>query len=194
MHLDMERDVFLFSCSGLVGSLIMFNPPSCVSATMLIAWPSCLNCSDPMVPGAEAEKFACQCGTTIGEGTLTVRWVVGKKHLASKRTRLTLRIREPDLLFTLAPQIAASGAEGRGAASFKSSRKALVRVKRLEANAELPSLHLALASFEGESDEIHHSFDSNPHCLLPRSVDLQSVRESDAELQLTFVICWAVCL
>ena len=57
-------------------------------------------------------------------------------------------------------------------------------------------LHLASASLgDGESEEIHHSFDSNPHCVVPLSVDLRAARESDAdELQLTFVICWAVCL
>ena len=82
-----------------------------------------------------------------------------EEALGQQEDEVDLGIREPDLLFTLAPQVAASGGEGRGAASFQSSHEALVSVKRLEANAELPSLHLVLASFEGESDEIHHSFD-----------------------------------
>ena len=127
---------------------------------------------------------------------MTVRWAVERKHLASKRTRLTLRIREPDFLFTLTPQIAASVVEGRGAASLVSNCKAVVSVRCIEVNVAHQSLHLVSASLgDGESKEIHHSFDSNPHCVVPLSVDLRAARESDAdELQLTFVICWAVCL
>ncbi len=58
----------------------------------------------------------------------------------------------------------------------------------------LPGLHLVSASLDGEPKEFHHSFDSNPHCVVPLSVDLRAARESDADLELTFIICWAVCL
>ncbi len=95
---------------------------------MPMALPSCPRCPCPMFLGAEAAKFACLCGVAMGDGTLTVRWAVERKHLASKRTRLTLRIREPDFLFTLTPQIAASDVEGRGAASLVSNCKAVVSV------------------------------------------------------------------
>ena len=145
--------------------------------------------------GAEAGEFACQCGATMGEGVLTLRWTVGKKHLASKRTRLTLRIREPEFLFTLTPQVAASIVEGRGAASLKSNPKALVSVRCIQGSVAHQGLHLVSASLGGESEEIQHNSDSNSHCLVPLSVDLRAARESDAdELQLTIVICWAVCL
>ncbi len=138
---------------------------------------------------------ACRA-TTLEEGTLTVRWAIEKKLLASKRTRLTLRIREPDFLFTLTPQIDASIVEGRGAASLVSNCKAVASVRCIEVNVAPQSLHLVSASLgDGESKEIQHSFDSNPHCVVPLSVDLRAAYESDAdELKLTFVICWAVCL
>ncbi len=84
---------------------------------------------------------------------------------------------------------------GRGAASLKSNPKALVSVRCIQGSVARQGLHLVSASLGGESEEIHHNFDSNSRCLVPRSVDLRAARESDAdELQLTFVICWAVCL
>ncbi len=161
---------------------------------MPIVRPSCPHCSRPMSLGAEAGEFACQCGATMGEGVLTLRWTVGKKHLASKKTRLILKTRQPDLLFTLAPDVAASNLEGRCAALLGSNPKALASVRCI--SMAHGGLHLASASLgDGESEEIHHSFDSNPHCVVPLSVDLRAARERDAdELQLTFVICWALCL
>ena len=134
------------------------GPPYCVQVAMPIVRPSCPHCSRPMSLGAEAGEFACQCGATMGEGVLTLRWTVGKKHLASKKTRLILKTREPDLLFTLAPDVAASNLEGRCAASLGSNPKALVSVRCISMAHE--GLHLASASLgDGESEEIHHSFD-----------------------------------
>ena len=117
------------------------------------------------------ECSACRA-TTLEEGTLTVRWAIRKKLLASKRTRLTLRIREPEFLFTLIPRIAAYITEGQGAASLNSNPKALVSVRCLQGSVAHPGLHLVSASSGSESEEIHHNFDSNPYCLLPLPVDL----------------------
>ena len=48
---------------------------------------------------------------------------------------------------------------------------------------------------DGGSTEVDHSFDRNCDCVVPLAVDLRAARESvAASLQLTFVVCWAVCL
>ncbi len=143
-------------------------------SAMPIAWPSCPHCFHPMSLGADAVGFGCSAcrATTLEEGTLTVRWAIRKKLLASKRTRLTLRIREPEFLFTLTPRIAAYITEGQGAASLNSNPKALVSVRCLQGSVAHPGLHLVSASSGSESEEIHHNFDSNPYCLLPLPVDL----------------------
>ena len=132
------------------------------------------------------------CGTALAEGSLTVRWTIPKKLFWSKRTRLTLRTRSPELLFILKPNIVPFIGEERGGSALLSSCNAAVSVKLLECSAALP---LPVSVGDGGSTEVDHSFDRNCNCAVPLVVDLRAARESEAaSLQLTFGVCWAVCL
>ncbi len=190
-------------CLAVVSHLLAFvdqaQPPTCarVASTMPVVWPTCPACVCPMSLGSDAANLVCPgCGTTLAEGSLTVRWTIPKKLFSSKRTRLTLRTCSPEILFTLLPNVAPSIREGRGGAALLSNCSAAVSVRRLECSAAPPFLHLMSVSVgEGGLRELHHSFDSNRDCVVPLAVDLRAARESEAaSLQLTFVIRWAVCL
>ena len=137
------------------------------------------------------------CGAVLAEGSLTVRWTIPKKLSSSKRTRLTLRThRSPELLFTLRPNIIPIIGEERGGRALLSSYNAAVSVQLLECSATLPFLHFVSASVGDDAHaEANRSFEWNCDCVVPLPVDLRAARESKAaSLQLTFVLCWAVCL
>ena len=97
------------------------------------------------------------CGTVLAEGSLTVRWTIPKKLFSSKRTRLTLRTRSPDLLFTLKPNIIPVIGEERGGRAVLSSYSAAVIVRLLQCSAAFSFLHLMSASVgDGGHTEVDH--------------------------------------
>ena len=164
---------------------------------MPIARPSCPVCEGYMSPGPDAENMICpDCRSVHAEGSLTVRWTIPKKLFSSKRTRLTLRTRSPDLLFTLQPNIIPDIGEERGGRALLSSYSAAVNVRLLQCSAAFSFLHLMSASVsDGGHTEVDHSFECSSDFKVPLQVDLRAIRESNAEsLQLTFVLCWVVCL
>ncbi len=185
--------------SCFFGLLVRVQSSTCapIGSTMPIVRPTCPACVGSMSPGSDAVNMVCpDCGTALAEGSLTVRWTIPKKLFWSKRTRLTLRTRSPELLFLLKPSIVPFIAEERGGSALLSSCNAAVGVNLLECSATLPFLHLMSVSVgDGGSTEVDHSFDWNCDCVVPLAVDLRAARESEAaSLQLTFVVCWAVCL
>ena len=150
-----------------------------------------------MSPGPDAVNMICpDCGTVLAEGSLTVRWTIPKKLFSSKRTRLTLRTRSPDLLFTLKPNIIPVIGEERGGRALLSSYSAAVSVRLLQCSAAFSFLHFMSAFVsDGGRTEVDHSFECNCDFMVPLPVDLRVARESKAaSLQLTFVLCWVVCL
>ena len=185
--------------SCFFGLLVRVQSSTCapIGSTMPIVRPTCPACVGSMTPGSDAVNMVCpDCGTALAEGSLTVRWTIPKKLFWSKRTRLALRTRSPELLFILKPNIVPFIGEERGGSALLSSCNAAVSVKLLECSAALPFLHLMSVSVgDGGSTEVDHSFDRNCDCVVPLAVDLRAARESEAaSLQLTFVVCWAVCL
>ena len=164
---------------------------------MPILWPTCPACLSSMSLASDCVNVVCpDCGTALGDGALTVRWAIPKKLFWSKRTRLILRTHSPEFLCTLEPHIPPSVREGRGSAALVANARAAVSVRRLECSGAPSFFHLLSASVgQTELSELHYSLDSNDDCVVPLMVDLEAVRGNQAaSLQLTFVICWAVCL
>ncbi len=143
--------------SCFFGLLVRVQSSTCapIGSTMPIVRPTCPACVGSMTPGSEAVNMVCpDCGTALAEGSLTVRWAISKKLFWSKRTRLTLRTRSPELLFILKPNIVPFIGEERGGSALLSSCNAAVSVKLLECSAALPFLHLmSVSAGDGGSTE-----------------------------------------